>query len=132
MTGNSPTVNRFVHAVVCGILICCIAPLAAGLSGCKKAAETHPAAVPTTAVEIAAADIKPDGSITPAGLAKVQAKSDASHLTVAFLRAPVGDAALTQLAQFPNVKRIEAYGSKITAAGVEKLKQTSPAISVGY
>lgn len=101
--------------------------------GCKKSNDqTHPAAIPTTVVVLLGPDIKPDGSITPAGLAKVQAKSDAAHLTITFSRAPVGDAALPQLAQFPNVKRVEAFGSKLTAAGVDKLKQSSPDISVGY
>jgi len=133
MAGWISAARQTWHGIVCTAMVCGISAASWGVAGCRKSeTEAHPAGVPTTPVALFASDIKPDGSILPTGLAKVKATADAAHVTVTFSRVQVGDPALAQLAQFPNVKRIEAYGSQITAAGVEKLKQSSPGIDVGF
>jgi len=74
--------------------------------------------------------VKPDGTLTDEALQMIQAESAAPNVTVAFYRSPVTDGALVQIAKFPNVKRIEAVGGKITDKGVEKLKSTNSQIEV--
>ena len=133
MAGCKKSVNRATRAVAARMFVGVFAVMAMFGLGCKRSQTvTHPAAVPTTVVEIVAVDIKPDGSIKPSGLDKIRAKADAAHVTVAFARVPVGDLALAQLAQFANIKRIEARGSRMTAAGVAAFNQTAPGIDVSY
>ncbi|HSI35123.1 MAG: hypothetical protein ACAI43_19525 [Phycisphaerae bacterium] len=116
-----------VRKMLAGVLVV-VGALLSG--GCKDDKPAHAAAVPTTAVPISSADLKPDGSLTDGGVSKIAAQSAAPHVTVVFSRVPVSDRALPQIAKFPNVKRIDAAGGRITAAGAEKFKQTNPDVDV--
>ena len=50
--------------------------------------------------------------------------------TVAFTT--VSDAGLVHLGALPNLKELNARGTKVTKAGVAKLKQRLPEIKVGF
>jgi hypothetical protein len=105
-----------------GFLFCAIAVL----GGCKKSSNT---AEPTV-VALAPVDINPDGTISDAGIQKIEAQAGAPNLTVAFVRTQLSDAGLLQLAKFPNLRHVEAIGSRVTPEGVEKLKGTIPEVEV--
>jgi len=114
---------------VAGIAMCL--PLLAG--GCnKKDSISGDSGINANAkvVVIPNSGVKPDGTLTDQALQTIQAESAAPNVTVAFYRSPVTDGALTQIAKYPNVKRIEAVGGKITDKGVDKLKATNPNIEV--
>jgi hypothetical protein len=104
--------------------------LAAQLGGCDKSNDNTAAGKDPTVLVIPNTDLNKDGSITDQGLAKVQAKSGEASLTVVFVRSPISDAGLNQLAKFSNVKRVEAFGSRVTPAGIQKLKGALPQVEV--
>ena len=104
--------------------------LAIGLCGCKKSADNASAGNDATVVVIPNTDLKPDGTISDEGLQKVQAKANANNLTVVFVRSPISDAGLNQLASFPKLRRVEASGSGLSDQGIAKLKQTIPEVEV--
>ena len=114
-------------------LVFLVASVATGLfgGGCKKSNSGESRPNPDSAVVLLTpADLKPDGTISDAGLKKVSDQSGAPGVTVSFLRANLTDAGLEQLAKFPNVTRVEAAGSKLTPAGIEKFKAANPKIEV--
>src|SRR5689334_19874126 len=88
--------------------------IAIGLLGCKKSEDNASAGNDATVVVVPNTDLKPDGTISDEGLQKIQAKAKAKNLTIVFVRSPVSDAGLIQLANFPNVRRVEASGSGLT------------------
>jgi len=99
------------------------------VGGCEKE-NKNPSGVDPCVVVLTGADLKPDGSIKPTGIEKVQAKSNAPSVTVAFFREPLSDAGLEQLSKFPNIRRVEAIGSRITPAGIDKFKAAIPQAEV--
>jgi len=96
------------------------------LAGCDKSSQGGGAAGTATVVGLTGADIKSDGTLSDQELKKIQDQSAQSDVTVAFVRSKINDAALAQLAKFPNIHRIEAIGSPITDPAVAKLKTTNP------
>jgi len=96
------------------------------VAGCTKGSDGPGSAGTATIVGLTGADIKGDGTLSEQGMKKIENQSAQSDVTVAFVRSKINDAALAQLAKFPNVHRIEAIGSPITDPAVAKLKTTNP------
>lgn len=100
-----------------------------GAMGCKQA--PLPASPDKgVVIEISGSELKPDGSLTPAGLTKVEERAGAAKVTIVFMRLPVGDGAILQLAKVPSVRRIEAAGGKVTEKGVQKAKELNANLEV--
>jgi hypothetical protein len=71
------------------------------------------------------------GTISDAGLEKIKKAEGQSNLTIRMSgHAAISDAALVQLAQFKNLHKLLAPNSKITPAGIEKLKKAVPGVEV--
>jgi hypothetical protein len=100
------------------------------IGGCKKSEDNASAGNDATVVVIPNTDLKPDGTIIDEGLQKIQAKAKAKNLTVVFVRSPISDAGLNQLATFPNLRRVEASGSGLSDQAIAKLKQAIPEVEV--
>ncbi len=98
------------------------------LAGCKK--EDQGGDSKSTIVSLTGADVRDDGGISDAGMAKIQAQASASSLTVAFVRAPISDVALAQLATFPKLRFVQAVGSRLSQGSIDKLKAAIPEIQV--
>jgi fructose-1-phosphate kinase PfkB-like protein len=107
-----------------------IALSCAWLSGCDKRPAGGGGAGTATIVALTGADIKADGALSDQGLKKIQDKSADSDVTVAFVRSKISDAALVQLAKFPNIHRIEAIGSTLTDPALAKLKTANSNVVV--
>jgi hypothetical protein len=75
-------------------------------------------------------DVNRDGTLSNEALQKIQAKSGEKKLHINFIRTPLSDAGLNQLAKFPNLRRVTAIGSPVTPAGMEKLKRAIPEVEV--
>jgi hypothetical protein len=97
-------------------------------AGCKKHEEGGDSN--STIVALGAKDINKDGSIAPSGLAKIDAQASAPSLTVAFMRTTVSDAALTQLAKYPNLRSVQAPRSPLSQAAIDRLKGAIPEVQV--
>ena len=82
-------------------------------------------------VALSGADLKADGTINDAAMQKIEEQtSGGKDLDVRFVRAPLSDAGLNQLAKFTTLRHVDAIGSNITPAGIDKLKQTLPGVEV--
>ena len=92
----------------------------ASLGGCKRGGSGSNSN-PTSAV-LTVDDINEDGSINAAGISKLDAQASAPSMTVAFARVRASDAALAQLAKYPNVRVIKAPGSQFSQEAIDKLK----------
>ena len=112
------------------VLLTCLAACVVTLVGCGKSNDNTAATKDPTVLIIPNSDLNRDGTITDAGLAKIQAKSGEASLTLVFVRSPITDAGLNQLGKFSNVKRVEAFGSRLTQAGIQKLKAALPQVEV--
>lgn len=95
-------------------------------AGCDKS--SNQTEQPTVAM--VGGDVNPNGTISPEGLKKIEARSAEPKLTVVFFRSHLSDAGLNQLAKFPNIRRVEAIGSRVTPAGIQKLKRAIPEVEV--
>ena len=99
--------------------------------GCKKSEADNGGEA--TIVALGRRELNADGTITSAGLQTIEAKAgSAVRFEIRFMRAPLKDAGLIQLAKFPSIRVVEAYGSPITAAGIEKLKKAIPEVEVRH
>jgi hypothetical protein len=115
------------HLFRLGLIFC----IALALAGCKKSGSGDSGvegdmvvlAVPTF-------DIKPDGTIGDKGMEKISEHSNDRKLFVVFVRAPLTDAGLAQLSKFPNIKKVEAIGSRVSDKGVQQLKSALPEVEV--
>src|SRR5688500_5403778 len=121
------TVDRSIggRALVAGLLL--VAALA--FAGCSEPDPPAKAEEPFT-IALTGVDVNPNGTLTEGGLKKIQEKSGEPKIFVNFIRTPLTDAGLDQLAKFPNIKRVRAVGSKITPAGIEKFKKAVPEAEV--
>ena len=99
------------------------------IGGCNEPESPAKAQEPFT-VALTGADVNPNGTLNEGGLKKIQEKSGEPKIFVNFIRTPLTDAGLDQLAKFPNIKRVRAVGSKITPAGIEKFKKAVPEAEV--
>ena len=118
---NSSRWSCFTSALAVGL--CLLFP-----AGCKKSE----LAVVAVTVAISPADLNADGTLNDKGIAKLDAKSGEPALSIIFYRAPLADAGLLQLAKFKNLQRIEAVGSSVTEAGINKLKESLPSVEVAH
>jgi hypothetical protein len=108
---------------------CWLALLVCVVGGCKESGSESLRPELKT-VTIVGNDMNRDGTISESGLQKIQAEAKEPKIAVTFLRVPLTDAGLNQVAKFPNVKRVEAAGSRITPAGIERLKRALPEVEV--
>ena len=112
------------------VVLALIALSCACLAGCDKSSSGPGSAGTATIVALTGGDIKADGTLSDQGLKKIQDKSADADVTVAFVRSKITDAALVQLAKFPNIHRIEAIGSTLSDPAVAKLKTTNSNVVV--
>lgn len=94
--------------------------------GCKKSTDTSE----FTMVAIPGGELNPDGTFSGPALEKIDAKAGAPKLEVAIFRGNLSDAGLLQLAKYPNLRKVDAAGSQVTQAGIDKLKATLPEVEV--
>ena len=101
-------------------------------AGCKKSDDNSPqsAVANTTIVSLTGSDVQRDGTLSPQGLNEIKRQSDKPALTISFLRVHISDAALTQLAQFHNIRRVEAIDSHLSDQAIAKLKAAIPDVVV--
>jgi len=94
--------------------------------GCSKSSAGEPA----TAV-LGPIDLNADGSIKDSGIQKIDEQAvTGKNLHVRVVRAALSDLGLNQLAKYKQLRRIDAFGSHVTAAGINKLKKTIPEVEV--
>jgi hypothetical protein len=103
--------------------------MAAGCDG-ESSTSNADAMKDPTVVAVPNGDINRDGSISEQGLKNIEARAGKPNLTVVFVRSPLSDAGLVQLGKFKNIRRVEATGSRITQAGVDRLKKEIPEVEV--
>jgi hypothetical protein len=103
--------------------------ISVALVGCHKN-EPGEAAGTATVVALTGNDIKPDGTLSEQAIKAIEKESARSDLTISFLRSRISDGALSQLAKYPNVHRIEASGSTLSDQAVAKLKASNPNVVV--
>ena len=64
-------------------------------------------------------------------MSKIQSANAASqNVTVNFVRTGLSDAGLKQLGQYKHLRHVNAFGSRITAQGIEALKKDIPEVDV--
>ena len=107
-----------------------IAGIAALVGGCDKSSDSR--ADDATTVTVMQTALNADGSIKPEGLKQIEARSADPRISVTFVRSELSDKGLEQLAKFPNIRRVNALGSKVTDAGVTKLKQAVPGVEINH
>lgn len=99
----------------------------AAVGGCKK---TGGGDAEPTVVGIPGGDLNADGTFNDSAMQKIEAQASKPNLQIAIFRGRLTDAGLMQLAKFPNLRKVEAIGSVVTAAGIAKLKATIPELEV--
>ena len=102
------------------------------MGGCKKSAPGSGSQAATTPLAFGGNDVNPDGTLSQKTLDTLESKSSEPALAISFIRTPLSNAGLAQMAKFKNIRRIDAIGSKITADGVDQLKQAIPEVEVGH
>jgi len=112
-------------AFICSFGFLCAAMT---IAGCKKSG----AGGSGDAVEVVLSvpEMKPDGTINPQGIQKLEAQATAPALSVIFARTRVSDAGLNQLSQFRNLRRVQAVGSDLSPEAIDKLKAAVPEVIV--
>jgi hypothetical protein len=102
------------------------------VSGCNKSSSSSAGGNKSneTLVELGGTDVGADGKLSDSALETLQSKSSEPALAVTFVRTKLSDAGLAQLAKFPNLRRVTAFGSDVTQAGIDKLKQANPNVEV--
>ena len=93
------------------------------LSGCKKGSE---AGGEVAEMAIAPMDLKPDGTLKPEGIQKIDELSVKGPFNLIFVRTRLSDAGLGQLAKYQGLRRVQAIGSDLSARAIDKLKKAVP------
>jgi hypothetical protein len=76
-------------------------------------------------------DMNVDGTIKDSGLDKIKQAANQSNVTVRMSgHAELSDAGLAQFVQFKNIHRVLAPNSRVTPAGIDKLKKAIPNVEV--
>ena len=100
--------------------------------GCNKSSSSSNAPGNESFVVLGPPDVDVQtGAITDAGLSKIKQASNEPSVTIRVSgHAQISDAGLAQLAQFKNVRRVMAQNSRVTQAGIDKLKKSLPEVVV--
>ena len=98
--------------------------------GCKKPTESAGGSQPEAEIAILGKDLNPDGTLGTGAFKTLDDEAKQGALSVNFVRAPLSDRGLLQLAKYPNVRHVAAAGSKITDAGIDQLKRALPNVEV--
>ena len=96
------------------------------LSGCKKGSEAGGSGGEVAEMAIAPMDLKPDGSLKPEGIQKIDELSGKGPFNLIFVRTRLSDAGLGQLAKYQGLRRVQAIGSDLSARAIDKLKKAVP------
>lgn len=96
-------------------------------NGCKK--NSGDAGEPTV-VGLPGGQINPDGTLNDVAMQTVERQAGSPNLQVMIVRGKLSDAGLMQLSKFTNLRKVEAIGSPITQAGIDKLKAAIPEVEV--
>jgi hypothetical protein len=102
--------------------------VAAALAGCKRSASQQMVTVDASTVVLSGGDIAPTGALSEAGLKKLGNESAKPAITVIVARTHISDAALPQLAKYKNIQSLQAPGSQLSDAAIDKLKADVPAL----
>jgi len=97
------------------------------IAGCKKSSEKM-VTIDSSMVILSGSDITPAGTLSDAGLKKLDGESDKPSLMVIISRARISDAALAQLAKYKNMATLQATGSQLSDAAVDQLKAAVPSL----
>jgi len=100
----------------------------AALSGCKKSSTGEMVTVDASMVVLSGTDVLPTGAINEGGLKKLANESGKPSISVIISRTRISDAALPQLAKFKNITTLQAPGSQLSDAAVDKLKADVPTL----
>jgi hypothetical protein len=120
-------------ALIASVVISLFTASALLVSACKKPA---PSSVDTgsdgsASIAVAPSELNPDGSLAEAALRKVEtANAAGKSVTVNFVRAAVSDAGLKQLGQYKHLRRVIAYGGRVTSQGIDALKKDIPEVEI--
>jgi hypothetical protein len=100
-----------------------------GTLGCNKSSS---GSASEFFVVIGPPDMNTDtGVLTEAALEKIKQASDQSNVAIRMSgHLPLSDRGLAQLAQFKNIHRVVGVGSRVTPAGIDKLKKAIPEVEV--
>jgi hypothetical protein len=102
--------------------------MAAALAGCKRSASQQMVTVDASTVVLSGGDISRTGALTETGLKKLSDQSGMPAITVIVARTHISDAALPQLAKYKNIATLQAPGSQLSDAAIDKLKADVPAL----
>lgn len=107
--------------------------LAACVGGCKDDRSDQKIPDSLVIVALAEGDLNRDGTLKASAMEQIQAAAEESPnkgLHISFLRCTIRDAALDQLAKVPRLKKVEAVGSPLTDAAVDRLKGAVSGVEV--
>ena len=108
------------NAVLC--LALCVLTISAGCD--KKGVQVS--GDNATPIGLGGNDIKADGTLAQSALDQLGQKSAEPRLSVNIVRSRISDAGLKQLAQFKNIKRINAVGSALSDKAIAAFKAEVP------
>src|SRR5260370_666409 len=101
------------------------------LMGCKKTSSSSSGSEELIAIALPPFDLNADGTIKDQGLRRIEEEAGSDKpFSVGFSHAMLTDAGLAQLGKLRNLGGVEAPSSRITPAGIEKLKKAVPGVEV--
>jgi hypothetical protein len=84
--------------------------------------------VDASTVVLSGGDIAPTGALSEAGLKKLSSELGRPSITVIVARTHISEAALPQLAKYKNIETLQAPGSQLSDAAIDKLKAEVPTL----
>jgi hypothetical protein len=119
--------SRFGHRLVIIVLAFTILSLGAGCN--KSSSSSGPGN--EFFVALGPPDCNPDGTIKDSGLDKIKQAAGESNVVIRMGgHSVLSDLGLAQLGQFKNIHRVIAPSSRVTPAGIDKLKKALPNVEV--
>jgi uncharacterized protein YegL len=112
-------------------LWCLLLPVCTILfAGCKKSASQDTGLGEAKPVVMSITDISPKGDFNEQALRKIDAESSTPAIAIIVSRTRINDAALVQLAKYKNIRRVQAIGSPLSDAAIERLQAALPGLTV--
>jgi uncharacterized protein YegL len=99
-------------------------------TGCKKTVSRDTGLGDAKPVVISITDISPKGDLNEQALRKIEAESSTPAIAIIVSRTQINDGALVQLAKYKNIRRVQAIGSPLSDAAIEKLQAALPGLTV--
>jgi uncharacterized protein YegL len=114
------------------IVLCCLLLSVGSIlsAGCKKSASQDTGLGDAKPVVISVTDIGPKGELNEQALRKIEAEASTPAIAIIVSRVQINDGALVQLAKYKNVRRVQAVGSPLSDAAIEKFQAALPGVTV--